>query len=102
MDLKIILMAAHFFCFLGLLFVSFPSSKDFWVSTGRVFAILSMLVQVLSISLVCQRMFTKVDETYEYTFEFAKYHHWFQIEVCVTLAGLTGVVLYMMMRSCIK
>jgi hypothetical protein len=47
-------------------------------------------------------MFTKVDESYEYSPEFGKYHHWFQIEVCVTLAGLTGVVLYMMIRSCIK
>jgi len=47
-------------------------------------------------------MFSKVDESYQYTLEFGKYHHWFQIEVCVTLAGLTGVVLYMMIRSCIK
>lgn len=53
MELKISLMAAHLFCFLGLFFVSFPSSKDLWVSTGRVFSIFSMLIQVLSISLVC-------------------------------------------------
>jgi len=42
--LKIILMAAHFFCFTGFCIVSFPSSEEIMVATGRVFAIFSMLV----------------------------------------------------------
>jgi hypothetical protein len=102
MELRLTLMIAHFFCFLGLFFVSFPSSKDTMVSAGRIFAIFSMLVQVLSISLVCQQMFTRVDNSYDYSEEFSKYHHWFQIEVCVTLAGLSGIILYMLFRSCMR
>jgi hypothetical protein len=54
-------MIVHFFCFIGLFFVGLPFTKDVIISLGRVFGILSMVAQVLSVSLVCQQMFTKID-----------------------------------------
>ena len=47
-------------------------------------------------------MFTKFDESDEYSNDFVKYNHWFSIEIVVTLAGLSGVVLFTFVRSIIK
>ena len=95
-------MVVHFFCFLGLLFVGLPFTKDMIISISRVFGILSMAAQVLSVSLVCVQMFTKVDQNLSYSAEFAKYHHWFQIEIAVTMAGVASIMLFLFIRSCFK
>ena len=61
--LKVILMAVHCFCFVGLIFIALPFTSDLLITIGRVFGILSMIAQVLSVSLVCQQIFTKIDQS---------------------------------------
>lgn len=75
--LKTILMTVHFFCFVGLLFVTMPFTHDTLITISRCFGIFSMLAQVFALALVCQEIFTKLESGLDYSSEFSKFHHWF-------------------------
>lgn len=97
--LKVILMTLHFFCFVGLLFVTIPWTDDTMITISRTFGVFSMLAQVFSLSMVSLEMFTKIEAGLDYSYEFAKFHHWFQAEIAVTLAGLASLFLFLFLRS---
>jgi hypothetical protein len=99
LELKDLIMGVHAFCFVGLVFIALPFTRDVLVSIGRIFGVLAMLIQVLTLSLVMQQIFTAVDPNIEYTADFAKFHHWFQIEVAVTLSCILSLAVFLFIRS---
>lgn len=61
-----------------------------------------MMVQVMTVALVCQEIFTQIENKFQYTEDFAKFHHWFQIEVAITLSAIISLVFFLLMRSCFR
>jgi hypothetical protein len=99
--LKWTVLAVHLFCFLGLIYDLFDKTLH-PVTIGRVVGILSMLAQVISITMVCQLLFTEVDPDLSYSDGFKQFYHWFQIEIVVTFAGVACLILFLFMRTCFK
>ena len=97
--LRVILMTIHFFCFVGLLFVMVPWLNDTMITISRTFGVFSMLAQVFSLSMVSLEIFTKIEIGLDYSYEFSKFHHWFQAEIAVTLAGLASLFIFLLLRS---